>query len=211
MEDKTMKNIENLEENKFAYFWNAIHYRIWLRVSSSYHFGDKYFDRFTHYLIERFKTGEEKEKAYQRLNEEKKKGEAFYKDKKAGFGVGMADDIAGGIYTAYTFFPFYFITGAVIDRLTGIPAINPIVFIPLIIVDIFVIFKPFRKAVFDNDRYLKYYKIFEKKDAAWHRKWKRITIMLILGVVPYMFICGIAMLEILGMPAFQIIVDAIFK
>lgn len=35
---------------------------------------------------------------------------------------------------------------------------------------------PTHKAVFNKDRYLEYYKILEKEDARWHRKWRRIMI-----------------------------------
>ena len=40
---------------------------------------------------------------------------------------------------------------------------------------------PAYRAVFTKDKYLKYYKKFEKKDASWHKKWKWITIAFFIG------------------------------
>lgn len=42
---------------------------------------------------------------------------------------------------------------------------------------------PAYKAVFSNDKYMKYFKKFEHEDEQWHRKWKRITIIFCLGGV----------------------------
>ena len=42
---------------------------------------------------------------------------------------------------------------------------------------------PTDKAVFSNDRYLEYFKKFEKEDEQWHRKWKRRTIAFCLGSI----------------------------
>ena len=42
---------------------------------------------------------------------------------------------------------------------------------------------PAYKAVFSKDKYLKYFKQFEKKDASWHKKWKWITIAFCVGSV----------------------------
>ena len=44
-------------------------------------------------------------------------------------------------------------------------------------------FIPIYKAALSKDRYLKFYKRFEKKDAQWHKKWKRTTILFFLGAV----------------------------
>ena len=42
---------------------------------------------------------------------------------------------------------------------------------------------PAYKAVFSDDRYLQYFKQFEKEDEAWHKKWKRRTIAFCVGSV----------------------------
>ena len=40
---------------------------------------------------------------------------------------------------------------------------------------------PAYKAVFLKDKYLQYFKQFEKEDEHWHKKWKRRTIDVHLG------------------------------
>ena len=47
---------------------------------------------------------------------------------------------------------------------------------------------PAYKAVFTNDRYLKYFKQFEKEDERWHRKWKRITLVFEIGSIVSSFL-----------------------
>ena len=44
---------------------------------------------------------------------------------------------------------------------------------------------PAYKAVLSNDRYLKYFKQFEKEDAKWHKKWKQITWGFCIGSVVF--------------------------
>ena len=42
---------------------------------------------------------------------------------------------------------------------------------------------PAYKAVFSNDRYLKYFKQFEKEDNLWLKKWKRIMMVFCVGSI----------------------------
>lgn len=39
------------------------------------------------------------------------------------------------------------------------------------------------RAILKKDRYLEYFKIFEKEDEQWHRKWSRITTVFCIGAV----------------------------
>ena len=47
---------------------------------------------------------------------------------------------------------------------------------------------PAYNAVFAKDRYLKYFKQFEKQDEHWHKRWKRITLLFCIGSVLMFFI-----------------------
>lgn len=53
-----------------------------------------------------------------------------------------------------------------------------VAFIPVIVFSI-----PVHKAVFSKDRYLVYFKQFEKKDRRWHKKWSRITTAYSIGAL----------------------------
>ena len=64
--------------------------------------------------------------------------------------------------------------------LLGIPdgmfgGVNEIIAIAIIALPVGLCYIPAYKAVLSNDRYLKYFKQFEKEDAKWHKKWKQIT------------------------------------
>lgn len=58
--------------------------------------------------------------------------------------------------------------------------------LPVVVAFIFV-----DRAVFNKNRYLKYFEEFEKEDERWHKKWSRITTAFCIGAV-MMTITGIA-------------------
>lgn len=57
-------------------------------------------------------------------------------------------------------------------------------------------FIPLNRGVLKNERYLKYFKKFEKKDEQWHKKWKRITIVFCLGCIILVLLGGLLGLQI---------------
>ena len=84
-----------------------------------------------------------------------------------------AERIFSGVSCSHIILP----TGVTIGILTKLHGVlNPIVYMPIIVVMVAIAWYPVRKAVFDKDRYLKYFKKFEKKDKQWRRKWMLITI-----------------------------------
>lgn len=48
---------------------------------------------------------------------------------------------------------------------------------------ILIAYIPAYKAVYSNDKYIKYYKQFEKESEQWHKKWYRITSAFCIGGV----------------------------
>ncbi len=54
------------------------------------------------------------------------------------------------------------------------------------------------KAVFSNDKYLEYFKQFEKKDEHWHKIWKWRTKAFIFGSITSFFL-GIIMAFVIAM------------
>ena len=61
----------------------------------------------------------------------------------------------------------------------------------LFAIPVVICYIPAYKAVFTKDKYLKYFKQFEKRDDSWHNKWKWITIAFCIGsvVVSLLGIC----------------------
>ncbi|WP_289861582.1 hypothetical protein [uncultured Muribaculum sp.] len=60
---------------------------------------------------------------------------------------------------------------------------NTFVILVIFAIPVGICYIPAYKAVFSNDKYLKYFKLFEKEDEHWHKKWKRRTIAFILGAI----------------------------
>ena len=52
---------------------------------------------------------------------------------------------------------------------------------------------PAYKAVFTRDRYLIYFKKFEREDNEWHKKWKYITILFLAGSIVMVLLGILAM------------------
>ena len=72
--------------------------------------------------------------------------------------------------------------------LLGIPdgifgGVNLIVATAIIALPIALGYIPAYRAVFSKDRYLNYFKQFEKEDEQWHKKWKMITWAFCIGAL----------------------------
>lgn len=63
--------------------------------------------------------------------------------------------------------------------------VNLIVAMAIIALPIGLCYIPAYRAVFSKDRYLKYFKQFEKEDEQCHKKWKRITWVFCIGSVVF--------------------------
>ena len=172
---------------KFEYFLNAIHYCLWL---GDMKFGD-FMGRIVNVILDPIPkylfTKEYKEKYYERLPKEQMKMDSFFYDKKAGYHIGWANHNFGAFYSGYPGFLSFVIGGIYIRFYDEFDCWLLILFaIPVVICYI-----PAYKAVFSKDKYLKYFKQFEKKEASWHKKWKWITIAFCIGsvVVSLLGIC----------------------
>jgi uncharacterized membrane protein YidH (DUF202 family) len=97
-----------------------------------------------------------------------------------GQSIRLAHHFFGYFYSGYPVF-FSFVLGGFALKLFDSP--SNIVKLVLLAIPIGLCYIPAYKAVFTNDRYLKYFKQFEKEDEQWHKKWKRITIAFCVGSV----------------------------
>lgn len=71
----------------------------------------------------------------------------------------------------------------ILDGMFG--GVNLIVAMTIIALPIGLCYIPAYRAVFSKDRYLKYFKQFEKEDEQWHKKWNRITWVFCIGSVVF--------------------------
>ena len=180
--------------DRFAYFLNVMHYCIWLHAISYSNFMHKLvfgsIRLFARYMCSR--NCQERLYAYLAMREQQLY--EFKYDKKKGLYIGWANRKFGYIYSCYPGFLSFVILGLMHS---SYGKLSFVIAMLMIFIPIGIGYIPAYKAVFFNDRYLVYFKKFEKESKEWHRKWKRITWAFCIGAV-IISMCGIAvMLEII--------------
>ena len=169
-----------MNSNKFEYFLNAVHYSLWL---SDMRFGD-FMGRIVNIVLspipKHLFTKEYRKKYYERLSKQQKDIDKFFYDKETGYHIGWANHWFGYFYSCYPGFLSFILLGFAYKFLGNL---HYLVIIFISAIPIGLCYIPAYKAVFTNDRYLKYFKQFEKEDEQWHKKWKRITIAFCVGAV----------------------------
>lgn len=171
---------------RFEYFLNAVHYCMWLREKKVYRFGRKACDRLFSPLQYLF-TEKFRKRYHERRQKTDPQWDNSYLNSKDGFCVDWAHHWLGYFYACYPIFFSFMLLGLGV-RLYG--NVSSIVLLVLIFGPIGICYIPFYKALYSKDRYLKYFKKFEKEDEQWHRKWSRITTLFCVGAA-LMFVGGI--------------------
>ena len=165
-----------MENNKFAYFLNAVHYFIYLEEIWSNKKIEKIILSFFSILFS--------EKYMQKINDRQKNKELkdFRYGNKWGLSIGVAHYWFGYFYSGYFMFLSFVLLG-IPDGIFG--GVNLIVATAIIALPIALGYIPAYRAVFSKDRYLNYFKQFEKEDEQWHKKWKMITWVFCIGSVVF--------------------------
>lgn len=117
-----------------------------------------------------------------------------YLNSKNGFCVGWAHHWTGYFSACYPGFISFVLLGLGTRLFGSLPSL---VEIALLALPVGICYIPFYKALYTKDRYLKYFKRFEKEDEQWHRKWSRITTLFCVGAI-LMFVGGIAAMILIG-------------
>lgn len=183
---------ENSKINKLYLFLNAVYYCLWLFDIKTQKNINKQI-RIVFYPIwlilpEKFKVKYKKNMASQQ-NEIN----SYFYDKRNGFHITMAYSYFTAICCMLAISISLILFGLWLKFFGkyNIIAVLIIAFIPIEVAYI-----PLKKGVFKNERYLKYFKKFEKKDEQWHKKWKRITIAFCLGCIILVILGGLLGLQI---------------
>lgn len=164
--------------NSFEYFLNAVHYNLWLIDIKFGNFMGKIVDKLLSPIPKYLFTKKYKKNCYERQSKEQKNIDKFFYDKETGYHICSANHWFGYFYSAYSLLISFILGGFAYRELGGL---NTVVKLAILIIPIGLCYMPAYKAVYTDDRYLKYYKQFEKEDEQWHKKWKRITMAFCLG------------------------------
>lgn len=173
--------------SKFEYYMNALHYCLFLRFVHSHAFWLKMTSKILRLFSDLFDIKE----WYYRVvdkNLNDVKGQEILFSKEYGFSIGWAHHWFGYFYSGYSVLLSFILLG-IFDGMYG--NLSKLVVLIILAFPIAICYIPAYKAVFSKDKYLKYFKQFEKKDASWHKKWKWITIAFCIGsvVVSLLGIC----------------------
>lgn len=166
--------------NKFGYFLNAVHYCMWLSEKRFGKFMEKMIDLLFAPIPKYLFTESFKEKYYKHLPTEMKTINKYLYGSEQGLSIVGANHKFSYFYSGYSIFLSFVIIG-VTNRFYE--DLHPLMDFSLIALSVMVFYIPAYSAVFFNDRYLKYFRQFEKKDERWHKKWRKITILFIIGSV----------------------------
>lgn len=166
--------------NKWEYFLNAMHYCIWLMDIKFDNCVWRIMDRIFIPISKLIFTNSFQKKLDDRRKRNQKELNALMYDRKNGYHIEWANFLFGYLYSGYPGFFSLALLGVAI-RVFENP--NDFLMIILIGVPIGLGYIPAYKAVFSGNRYLKFYKLFEKEDEAWHKIWKRRTIAFCVGSV----------------------------
>ena len=164
-----------MERNRFEYFLNAVHYFIYLEEIWSNKKIEKIILSFFSILFS--------EKYMQKINDRQKNKELkdFRYGNKWGLSIGVAHHWFGFFYSGYPCFFSWLLLG-IASRMYG-DEMKGMVVMLIIAFPISLGYIPAYRAVFSKDRYLKYFKQFEKENEQWHKKWKMITWAFCIGAL----------------------------
>lgn len=183
-----------MDNTKFKYFLNAIHYCIWLYNRKLGDITRKVVNTLLSPVLSYLFTKEYRNKYYDNMPKELKKKEEFFNDKETGFHIGWAHHWFGYFYSGYSAFLSFIIIGIADKQLRGLSAFT---FFILFGIPILLCYIPAYRAIFTKDCYLKYFKEFEKKNNLWHKKWKWITVSFCVGSI-VATLMGVVAMSIVG-------------
>lgn len=177
--------LKAMRMKKFEYFLNAVHYCMWLREKRFGHFMEKLLCN----VLFVFKSVSirclKKTNAGTQLINRSEMNKIFYSKKS--FSIFWSNNWFVFFYCCYPGALSFLLAASAIKLFDDLNLIAILLFIaPVELTSLFV-----NRAVFKNDRYLTFFRDFEKEDDGWHKKWSRITTAFCLGAV-VMTVAGIA-------------------
>ncbi len=168
-----------MKKNKFEYFLNTILFFIYKEEVWSNRIFDKIIWK-CFFVVSKFLSLESYYHKRRNIFRKDSNYQNYMYGKKTGQSIGLANHWLGFFYSAYSAF-FSWVLVGIANRAFG--DLNIIAFLFLFGIPIGICYIPAYKAVFTDDKYLIYFKQFEKEDEHWHKKWKRRTYFFCIGAL----------------------------
>jgi len=169
-----------MNKEKFEYFLNAVHYCLWLGEKRMGTYARKLVDFIFSPIPKYLFTTKYRRQYYVNLADGRKQVDALFNEKKGGVRVGIAHHWFGYFYSGYPIILSFILVGIALKYDSNVSGFTKLF---IMAIPIGICYIPAYKAVFSGDKYLKYFKMFQKEDEQWHKKWKRITIAFCIGSV----------------------------
>ena len=169
-----------MKRNSFEYFLNAVHYFLWIFDIRFSNYCDMIFGKLLSHISKYLFTKEQKRKYYERKAKHQKEMDMLLYDKEYGIHIGWANHWFGYFYSGHPGLLSFILLGILFK---SFEEVNRLIEILIIAIPIVLFYIPAYRAVFSNDRYLEYFKQFEKEDEQWHKKWMRRTIRFCIGSI----------------------------
>ena len=176
-----------MRDDRFEYSLNAVHYCIWRGDIRVRLFFDKIMGGFLLVFATIFLSKKYKARLYAHVANHEKETHDYFYNKKTGFHIRWASYRAISFYLCYVACIAFLLEG-ILYKTVGL--ISSSLFGMVLITPIWLCYMPANEAIFADDRYLKYFKEFEKMDKSWHRKWVMITWAFCVGGI-LAFVVGI--------------------
>ena len=176
-----------MNRKKFEYFLNAVHYCLWLNQKKSQRFTQKVVFSILSPISKCLFTSAYRAKFEERKVKNMREWSEYCDNPNGGWAFIMAHNLFDFFFACYPGILSFVFAALAIRYFDDFNLAVVIAFIlPVMLAFIFV-----DRAIFKKDRYLKFFKEFEKEDDSWHKKWSRITTAFCLGAV-VMTVAGIA-------------------
>ena len=166
-------------KERFEYFLNAVHYCLYLGEIWSNRIMEKGFSKILYGLSRVFSFERFYERAMKRYRNDNGLDEYMY-GKNYGQSIGLTHHWFGLFYSGYSAFLSFVLLGFVF-KVCG--KTDYLIIVLTVLIPIGLCYIPAYKAVLSKDRYLKFFKQFEKESEQWHKKWRRTTIAFCIGAV----------------------------
>lgn len=190
-----MNTINHMNKQEFEYSLNAMLYCLWLFEQKSQYIISKIIRFLFSPIPKYFFPKKIKERYYENKRKSKRQVNDFFNNKKNGLSIRLARHNFDYLYSSFPCFISFSLLGLILRIFKDI---NLGVLFMLFIIPITIFSIPMYKAVFSNDKYLEYFKLFEKEDEHWHKLWKRRTKAFIFGSITSFFL-GIIMAFVIAM------------
>ena len=171
-----------MKEN-FEFFLNAVHYMIYKEEVWSSKKIEMFLKSLFSFIPKYLFTPRMKIRFFRRQIRTRKETNEYMYGKHYGQSISMAHHLFGTFYSGYTMFWSWLLIG-VINKIYSPMHVRGIVALIILGVPLTIGYLPAYKAVFSHDRYLSFFKQFERKDKKWYKKWKiRSIIFCASGII----------------------------